>query len=676
MKPKLGAVGIPVVDAQSGNKRKKGAGPAHTEIQREMFSKAASRVAPIVTKQRQQEADRLARKQADTDLCLMEGDDSFRDALAALHTYCDEYRIASGKTDEFLIRPRQITGWDRVLRQWSSIANTGPEQFRDARVEAVKAVQESDEEKKFGDPNLFFGLAEDRFAPAWYHDGKTDPAILERFVKGMKARSDSERLKVAAFRHPDSHRNPIFCQFGVSRPTIHFRRLKAFTNDPAGNDPRAVGMLLWHPASKSAKLTLMHGVSQRLDREIGSACDEVQRDTDNLPAVSRRGRLGSAAGGLLNADSPARVAGVFDLKAINSRSTNDEKEDSGDDGDEVGKLKEPKWNGTLSAGRRELETIGKLVDKGDIQRADRRRKQLRWTLTVSMEMEGHGPWFRYVATARDQAPFVRTARKSKPKDKNDATKGLAERKGDTRIEPERWPWQEFNRPLKDSKDGTALVEDTKAARGDKACLILSRLPGLRVLSVDLGHRYAAASAAIAIRGNPIYSSTWPARPRKNERRAATRQTSSRLRKLPSTAALARISSVTRRPATRPTRHTPPHGRGSTASSLSSCRARSGRRAPRPTASLKTALRAKSTRSSWSSRWHEKWGWFETTRTMPGTAESTNSCAALCELPRWASDATAALPRSRTHSARTVAVFQERGATSQRLRAATAHTFDF
>jgi len=495
IKPKLEAIGIPVVDAQSKSKgKKKNSGPAHTELQREMLSKAASRVAQIVTKQRQQEADRLARKEADAELRKMEADTSYSSALSVLRTYCDEYRVTSEATGEFQIRSRQVAGWDRVLKQWSSVTESDPERAREARIEAVKAVQESDEEKKFGDANLFFRLAEDRFTPVWCRDSNTDPTILERFVKGMNARGDSERLKVAAFRHPDPYQNPIFCQFGVSRPAIHFRRLKAFTDDPGGNDPRAVGMLLWHPACNSAKLTLLHGVSQRLDREIGSACDQVQPSAEDLRAVSRRGRLGAAAGGLPNADSPTRVAGVFDLKKIRSRSTDDEQEDAGDNGNELGKLKEPKWNGTLSTGRRELGAIRKLIDKGDMQKANRRRDQLRWTLTVSMEMEARGPWFRYVAAAQDQTPFVRTARKDKPKDKNDLTKGLAESRGDKRIEAEGWPWQEFNKPLKDSKDGTALVEDMKAARGDKACLIFSRLPGLRVLSVDLGHRFAAACA--------------------------------------------------------------------------------------------------------------------------------------------------------------------------------------
>lgn len=493
IKPRLEAIGIPVLDARTSNKgKRKDAAPAHTELQREMFSKAASRIAQIVTKQRQQEADRLARKDADAELRKMEVDPSYGDALAGLRTYCDEYRVSSGATGEFMIRPRQITGWDRVVKRWAAIEEADPDAAREVRIDAVKEAQDANEEKKFGDPNLFFRLADDRYTSVWRRNGKADPTILERFVKGMKARSDSERLKVAAFRHPDPYFNPIFCQFGVSRPAIRFRRLKASSDSPAGDDPRAVGMLLWHPAAKSAKLTLMYGVSQRMDREIGSACDQVHQDAATLQSVSRRGRLGTAAAGLPSADSPARVGGVFDLKRVKSRATADDEEGNGDEENDNGKLKEPKWNGTLSTNRRDLAVIGKLVAGGDFQKAQRRRDQLRWTLTVSMEMEGRGPWFRYVATAQDQTAFLRTSRSDKPKDKNDLTKGL--KKGDKRLEAEGWPWQEFNKPLKDNKDRTALVEDPRAARGDKACLILSRLPGLRVLSVDLGHRFAASCA--------------------------------------------------------------------------------------------------------------------------------------------------------------------------------------
>lgn len=488
IKPKLEEVGIPVLDAKASNKgKRKDAAPAHTELQREMFSKAASRVAQIVTKQRQQEADRLARREADAELRKMEGDDANADALAALRSYCDEYRVTSGATGEFLIRPRAVTGWDRVVKRWAGITEANPDAAREARIEAVKEAQDADEEKKFGDANLFMRLADERYRPVWQINGNADRTILERFVKGMKARSDSERLKVAAYRHPDPYFNPIFCQFGVSRPAIRFGRLKAFSDSPAANDLRAVGMLLWHPNKDCAQLTLMHGVSQRLDREIGSDRDQVRQDAAKLPSVSRRGRLGAAAAGLASADAPARVAGVFDLKKVRSRPTHDGEEKNENEGSGNGKLKEPTWNGTLSTNRRDLAAIARLIAKGDAQKAERRRQQLRWTLTVSMELESRGPWFRYIEDAKDKTPFLRSVRK-------DEVKGLKRKKRTHFVEAEGWPWQEFNKPLKDNKGGTALVEDAKAARGDKACLILSRLPGLRVLSVDLGHRFAAACA--------------------------------------------------------------------------------------------------------------------------------------------------------------------------------------
>lgn len=90
------------------------------------------------------------------------------------------------------------------------------------------------------------------------------------------------------------------------------------------------------------------------------------------------------------------MAGVFDLKRITRRVTGEEQEDGDNEGSETGKLKEPKWNGTFSADRRELEAIRKLIDK-DVVKANRRRQQLRWALTVSMEIEGRGPWITYAS---------------------------------------------------------------------------------------------------------------------------------------------------------------------------------------------------------------------------------------------------------------------------------------
>ena len=141
-----------------------------------------------------------------------------------------------------------------------------------------------------------------------------------------------------------------------------------------------------------------------------------------------------------------RVARVFDDKAIQSRR---DAVDQADGEEEEDKLKKPSWNGTLSANRFELMRIERLLHDNPA-RAKQCKQRLRWTLTISIELEAHGPWFRYIE-ASDMRPFERTQRKDKPRDKGDPFKGLAAAKGETFIAWEGWPWQEVNHPLKDVK---------------------------------------------------------------------------------------------------------------------------------------------------------------------------------------------------------------------------------
>ncbi len=491
----LAQTGIPVRGTPEASKtdgQPEEDGRSQSELHREMFSKAASRLAQIWTKQRQQEADRQGRQAADADLKKMEGDAVFAAALSALTAYCAEYRIESGATVEFRIRPAQITGWERIIASWACISDADPERAEEKRIEAVKESQEENKEKKFGDPNLFIRFADRKYCPVWMRNNATDADILKRFVAGMKARSEAHRLKVAAYRHPHAYLNPVFCQFGVSRPAIEFRRLKAFTDEPAGNDLRAIGLLTWNPSEKRAKITVLNGSSLRFDREIGSACDAATKDGEKLPKVTRRGRLGAAAAGLATPDIPAKVAGVFDPKAVDARSRED-----GEDVTGGGRIKEPRWNGSLAAVRGELAGIQKELDKAAketdavkkmafLERAEKRKKQLRWSLVVSMELEQNGPWYKFIQAAPDKTPFARTV----PRDEET---GKKRKRGTQYIDWDGWPFEEINKLPKLGKDGS-LVKDTERARKGHAKLMLSRLPGLRLLSVDLGHRYAASCA--------------------------------------------------------------------------------------------------------------------------------------------------------------------------------------
>ncbi len=119
----------------------------------------------------------------------------------------------------------------------------------------------------------------------------------------------------------------------------------------------------------------------------------------------------------------------------------------------AGIFEQADWNGRLQAPRRQLEAIAAVRDNTDMAPAERKHRvskminHIRWLTTFSAKLRPHGPWY-----------------------------GFAEKHG-LNPNPQHWPHAYLNR-----------------TRKGMAKLILSRLPGLRILSVDLGHRYAAACA--------------------------------------------------------------------------------------------------------------------------------------------------------------------------------------
>lgn len=109
-------------------------------------------------------------------------------------------------------------------------------------------------------------------------------------------------------------------------------------------------------------------------------------------------------------------------------------------------LRQKDWNGRLQAPRRQLDRLASYVEKhGWDARARRMRSRLNWLITFSPRLQPRGPWHEYASA-----------------------QGL-------RIRA--WPHNEENK-----------------RRENLAKLVLCRLPGLRVLSIDLGHRAAAACA--------------------------------------------------------------------------------------------------------------------------------------------------------------------------------------
>ncbi len=445
----------------SGKKGRQGGGPSPAELHREMFSKAASRVAQINTKRKQQELERTQRKAAQDDLAKLEGDPSYSEALGLLNRYCVERGTETGALAPYLIRPRQIDGWDRVVAAWSKVQEGNEDEAREKRVDEAKRLQEEDPDKKFGDINLFIRLAERKYKPVWWHDGKLNASVLKTYVKGTKARSDSTRLKVDCYRHPDPYYHPVFCQFGTSRPHIRFRRLKAFTKHPGGKDVRAVGLQLWDGAR--ADIRILHAVSDRFDEEIGSSCESAQKGATKLTDVSRRNKLSMAAIPDPDKKREVRVAHVFDRQEVKSRQSDSEEAADGPGNGDERKEREPQWNGALKGDRDVLEKIGE-IERVSPTKAAELKERMSWWLIVSLELEPRGPWYQYVRESADKTPFERTFKR-----KGQETKYVA--------------WA-----------GWTFEGENKVRPGRDAKIILSRLAGLRVLSVDLGHRYAAACA--------------------------------------------------------------------------------------------------------------------------------------------------------------------------------------
>jgi IS605 OrfB family transposase len=442
---KICECGIPLAQ---GKEKKSKVRRSPSELHREMLSKAAARLAQIHTKQKQQEVERQARESADTELQEVENDCEFEVALDRLE------QVFTNRAP----RLRQIDQWDRVVREWAKITESDRIKAAQMREDAAKQLQDELQDEKFGDINLFIALAGDSFKPVWWHNCKANSSILRTYVKGRKARADAERLKVASYRHPDPFKSPVFCQFGVSRPHIDYARLSPIKSKlEVAKDIRAVELLLWD--GRQAAHQILFGASKRLDREIGSACDTAAKTFVKIPTVSRRSRLGMSELGRSD-NHKVRVAAIFDQKEIRSRKTNEV-----NDGDEP-TLKEASWNGTLQPDRKTLAAIAQLVEMNEHERAAHRLKGLHWSLIVSLGLKPFGPWQRF-AGDNFQTIELDDVVALTPKKSKETWRGTA------------YPFIHLHNI---DRCGTMSYH------------LLSRLPGLRLLSVDLGHRYAAACA--------------------------------------------------------------------------------------------------------------------------------------------------------------------------------------
>ncbi len=119
-------------------------------------------------------------------------------------------------------------------------------------------------------------------------------------------------------------------------------------------------------------------------------------------------------------------------------------------------FEEKYWNGRLQAPRAQLNALSRHIAKnGWDAKAMQMRHRIRWIITLSAKLQPTGPWHRYA---------------------------------------ERFPEESPAKPFFGRSGDCGVKHESNKSRQGNGKLILSRLPGLRLLSVDLGHRYAAACA--------------------------------------------------------------------------------------------------------------------------------------------------------------------------------------
>lgn len=397
------------------------------------------------------------------------------DVVSLLSKYTARRSQETEAAETYRIRRRAIDGWKEVVAKWSRRECKTPED----RVAAARNLEGefNSAGAKFGDIQLFEELAGDAYRGVWQRDGQPCPEALIDFVAASEAEWNKRRFKVPAYRHPDALRHPVFCDFGESRWFIDFAAHRA----PARLADAQAAVERKTADARKAEIALAKAKTEtqrdKAQARHTKASVELKKTESELRWLSQRRALrmklfdGSAARDFelfwqskrFTADAalrqngeaadgpPAGVSRADRLARVAAGA------DSGAPVSVIGLLDLKEWNGRLQVPRREFERMARIEasDKlGEDERGERLeklRKRLNWFVTFSARLQPQGPWLQFVKTLPEG-------------DRYDFAKKRLYRR------------------------------ENKAGRKGRALLALARLPGIRVLSVDLGHRYAAACA--------------------------------------------------------------------------------------------------------------------------------------------------------------------------------------
>ncbi|MGI6655531.1 MAG: type V CRISPR-associated protein Cas12b [Desulfobulbus sp.] len=374
-----------------------------------------------------------------------------------LDAYCRERLLTSGAKESYLIRKRAIEGWKVLVHTWSQKDCTTREQRR----AAARALQNDPEIDKFGDIQLFEALAANDAMCVWQSGDGPAPAAdhqhLDNYVLSRYAKYKQQKFKVPAYRHPDPLLHPAFCDFGKSQWRIAYGDYK--TEDKTKKDisklpPGQLEMDLWTGSALESRR--FRWQSLRAKRDLLPAPPTPQNTpagpenaTTSAIQAARADRLGRAAAGASSGDAVC-------IPQLHNKKTH--------------------WNARLQAPREQLERLAAYVKKhGWNGEARRRCTQLAWLVTFSAQLQPQGPGFDYIS--RHLAGNKAAQEGKTPKTSKTSTATT------------------LKRLFQDCIPQNFIDSKGDNSRKAMALQTLSRLPaGLRILSVDLGHRYAAACA--------------------------------------------------------------------------------------------------------------------------------------------------------------------------------------
>ncbi len=409
-------------------------------------------------------------KLAEAERCKLENDaikiEQIPEKVKAwLDRFCEERSDESGALEVYRIRPRAVDGWREVVDVWSK-----PDcKTEEDRIAAARMLQDNPNIQKFGDIQLFEALAAEDALCIWHRDGdlekEPDHKLLLDYVDARDAEFKKQQFKVPAYRHPDPLLHPVFCDFGESRWKIDFSVHRAVSD--LENTKKKVAQIEKQVEKEKKSLQKVSESARTAAQERLSLLEqELKKAKEELDCLTAKNRMTMT---LWNGKMMQQTHLCWQSKRL-AKDIGLKKNGEGQDSMEVtradrlgraaakaaphapvkiaGLFEQNEWNGRLQAPRTQLNHIARYVEKnGWDQKAEKMRNAIKWTVTFSARLRPMGPW----------CEFARNA-------------GLI-------PDPKSHPHSGMNKERK-----------------GLARLILCRLPGLRILSVDLGHRYAAACA--------------------------------------------------------------------------------------------------------------------------------------------------------------------------------------